>query len=105
MSIMVATGRGAMAGVLIKNAEALEVLEKVDTLIVDKTGTLTEGKPKVTAIVPVGGLGERGLLRLSPGLEQGSEHPLAGAIVAAARERQLSLSSVAEFQSITGKGV
>jgi len=105
MSIMVGTGRGAMAGVLIKNAEALERLEKVDTLIVDKTGTLTEGKPHVTAVLPGEGLSERDLLRLTAALEQASEHPLASAITAAARERQIGLPSVDAFDSVTGKGV
>src|SRR5205814_10097972 len=77
MSIMVGTGRGATAGVLIKNAEALEVMEKVDTLVVDKTGTLTEGKPRLTSIVPVGGMSQSDLLRLAASIERGSEHPLA----------------------------
>src|SRR5205814_1108770 len=86
MSIMVATGRGATAGVLIKNAEALEVLEKVDTLVVDKTGTLTEGKPRLTTVVALAGQNESEFLRLAASLEQGSEHPLAAAIVTAARE-------------------
>ena len=85
MSIMVGIGRGATAGVLIKNAEALETLEKVDTLVVDKTGTLTEGKPRLAAIVPVAGQTETEVVRLAAGLERGSEHPLAAAIVAAAR--------------------
>ena len=89
MSIMVGTGRGAMAGVLIRNAEALEVLAKVDTLVIDKTGTLTEGKPRLAAIKPQPGWTESELLRLAASLERGSEHPLAGAIVAAAEERSL----------------
>lgn len=105
MSIMVGTGQGAMAGVLIKNAEALEVLEKVDTLVVDKTGTLTEGKPRLTSIISKGRIDENELLRLSASLEQGSEHPLAGAIVAAARERGLELTTATDFKSVTGKGV
>ncbi len=104
MSIMVGTGRGAQAGVLIRNAEALETLEKVDVLVVDKTGTLTEGKPKLTAIVPVGEVQEAELLRLVASLEVSSEHPLAAAIVAAARERGLQLGRAENFQSQTGKG-
>jgi len=105
MSIMVGTGRGAMAGVLIKNAEALEVFEKIDTLIVDKTGTLTEGKPRLTSIEPDAGTSESDLLRLAASIERGSEHPLAAAIVAGALERNITISDAAEFQSITGKGV
>ncbi len=105
MSIMVGTGRGATGGVLIKNAEALEVLEKVDTLMFDKTGTLTEGKPKLTTIKAVPGIHEIDLLRLAAGLERGSEHPLAAAIVAEAETRGLVLSSAQEFRSMTGKGV
>ena len=105
MSIMVGTGRGATAGVLIKNAEALEVLEKVDTLVVDKTGTLTEGKPRLAAVVAVEGVDEAELLRLAASLERASEHPLAGAIVAGAQERGLSLARDQGFQSYTGKGV
>ena len=105
MSIMVGTGRGAMAGVLIKNAEALEVLEKVDTLVVDKTGTLTEGKPRLVSIVTAPGHSEADLLRLAASLERGSEHPLAGAIVAGAEERRLTLSVAEDFRSATGKGV
>jgi Cu+-exporting ATPase len=105
MSIMVGTGRGAQAGVLIKNAEALERFAKVDTLVVDKTGTLTEGKPKVTTLVPVEGMDERELLRLAASLERASEHPLAAAIVAAAKERGLEIVEAGEFASITGKGV
>ncbi len=105
MSIMVGVGRGAHLGVLIKNAEALERFEKVDTLVVDKTGTLTEGKPKVTAIVPVQGLDEQELLRLAATLERSSEHPLAIAIVAAAEERGLTLADATEFDSPVGKGV
>jgi Cu+-exporting ATPase len=104
MSIMVGVGRGAQAGVLIKNAEALERMEKVDTLVVDKTGTLTEGKPKVVAVVPVQGFDEPEILRLAASVEKASEHPLALAIVAAAQERKLDLSDVSEFDSPTGKG-
>ena len=105
MSIMVATGRGAQAGVLIKNAEALERFAKVDTLVVDKTGTLTEGKPKVTALIPSEGVDEADLLRLAASLERASEHPLAAAIVAAATERGIDLVEAGEFDSVTGKGV
>ena len=105
MSIMVGVGRGAQAGVLIKNAEALERMERVDTLVVDKTGTLTEGKPKVVAIVPAAGFTETDVLRLAASAEKSSEHPLALAIVAAAGERKLALSDVADFDSPTGKGV
>ena len=105
MSIMVGTGRGAQAGVLIKNAEALERFAKVDTLVVDKTGTLTEGKPKVTTLVPAEGIDEDELLRLAASLERASEHPLAAAIVAAAKERGLELVEASDFDSITGKGV
>jgi Cu+-exporting ATPase len=104
MSIMVGTGRGAQAGVLIRNAEALEVMEKVDTLVVDKTGTLTEGKPKVVAIVPAATFDETTLLRLAASLEQASEHPLAAAIVRAAKEKDLELAPVQDFRSITGQG-
>ena len=105
MSIMVGVGRGAQAGVLIKNAEALERMEKVDTLVVDKTGTLTEGKPKVVAVVPATGFEESEALRLAASVEQASEHPLAAAVVAAAQERRLALSPVSAFDSPTGKGV
>jgi P-type Cu+ transporter len=105
MSIMVGVGRGAQAGVLIKNAEALERMEKVDTLVVDKTGTLTEGKPKVVAVVPASGIAEGEALRLAASVEKASEHPLAVAIVAAAQERGLVLAAVSEFDSPTGKGV
>jgi Cu+-exporting ATPase len=104
MSIMVGTGRGAMAGVLIRNAEALETLEKVNTLVVDKTGTLTEGKPRLTTVQSTGGLAENELLRLTASLEQASEHPLAAAIVKGALERKLSLSKPTDFQSLTGRG-
>ena len=105
MSIMVGVGRGAESGVLIKNAEALERFEKIDTIVVDKTGTLTEGKPKVTAVRPVDGLTEDELLRLSASLERGSEHPLAAAIVKAATERGLALADVQDFDAPVGKGV
>ena len=104
MSIMVGVGRGAQAGVLIKNAEALERMEKVDTLVVDKTGTLTEGKPKVTAIVATSGFDENEILRLAASVELASEHPLADAIVRSARERRLELGKVEAFDSPTGKG-
>jgi Cu+-exporting ATPase len=105
MSIMVGTGRGAMAGVLIKNAEALETMEKVDTLVVDKTGTLTLGKPQLTSLVTAPGIAEPELLRLAASLERGSEHPLAGAIVAGATERGLELASTKNFESLSGIGV
>ena len=104
MSIMVGVGRGAQAGVLIKNAEALERMEKVDTLIVDKTGTLTEGKPKVVAIVPVEGLSESEALKLAASVEQASEHPLARAVVDAAKDKNIALARVMGFDSPTGKG-
>jgi Cu+-exporting ATPase len=101
---MVGVGRGAQAGVLIKNAESLERMEKVDTLVVDKTGTLTEGKPKVVAIVPSAGFNEIDILRLAATVERASEHPLADAIVRSAKERNLDLGKVEEFDSPTGKG-
>lgn len=104
MSIMVGIGRGAGQGVLIRNAEALERLEKVDTLVVDKTGTLTEGHPVVTAIVPVPGQSDDQLLRLAAAVERASEHPLAQAIVAAARQRGIALPDMADFDSPTGRG-
>ncbi|MDP3692667.1 heavy metal translocating P-type ATPase, partial [Bradyrhizobium sp.] len=104
MSIMVGVGRGAAAGVLIKNAEALERMEKVDTLVVDKTGTLTEGKPKVVAIVAAEGFDETEILRLAASVERASEHPLADAIVRSAKEKNLDMSKVEEFDSPTGKG-
>jgi Cu+-exporting ATPase len=104
MSIMVGVGRGAQAGVLIKNAEALERMEKIDTLVVDKTGTLTEGKPKVVAIVAAAGFQESEILQLAASVERASEHPLADAIVRAAKERSLDLSKVEDFDSPTGKG-
>lgn len=105
MSIMVGTGKGATSGVLIKNAETLEMLEKIDTLVVDKTGTLTEGQPKLTTIQPQGDFSENDLLRLAASLEQGSEHPLAESIVAAAKERNLKLSSTDTFEARIGMGV
>jgi Cu+-exporting ATPase len=105
MSIMVGVGRGAHAGVLIKNAEALERMEKIDTLVVDKTGTLTEGRPKVVAVAPLAGFDERQVLQLAASVERGSEHPLAAAIVAAANERKLELSPVRGFDAPAGKGV
>ena len=105
MSIMVGTGRGATAGVLVKNAETLEVMEKVNTLVVDKTGTLTEGKPKLVKIVVADGFDEAQLLKLAATLEKASEHPLAAAIVGAAQERKIELLAVDNFQSATGKGV
>jgi P-type Cu+ transporter len=105
MSIMVGVGKGATAGVLIKNAEALERLEKVDTLVVDKTGTLTEGKPRVVAVVPAEGFDEATILSLGASLERSSEHPLAAAILAAAKERGLALQDVTDFKSATGKGI
>src|SRR5712672_1886314 len=104
MSIMVGVGRGAEAGVLIKNAEALERMEKIDTLVVDKTGTLTEGKPKVVSIIATGGFQEADILRLAASVERASEHPLADAVVLAAKERNLDLGNVEEFDSPTGKG-
>ena len=105
ISIMVGVGRGAQAGVLIRNAEALERFEKVDTLVLDKTGTLTEGRPSVTAIRPASGFDEAELLRLAASLERGSEHPLADAIVSAATDRELTLSEATEFDSPVGRGV
>ncbi len=105
MSIMVGVGKGAGAGVLIKSAEALERMEKVDTLVVDKTGTLTEGKPKVTAVVPVKGMTEGDVLRLATSLEKSSEHPLAAAVVAAAKEKGIASEELSDFSSVTGKGV
>ncbi|HXE90559.1 MAG TPA: heavy metal translocating P-type ATPase [Terriglobales bacterium] len=105
MAIMVGTGRGARAGVLIKNAEALEVLEKVNTLVVDKTGTLTEGKPKLMALEALPGFSESEVLALAASLERASEHPLAAALVAGAQERRVRLAEAREFKSVTGKGV
>jgi Cu+-exporting ATPase len=105
MSIMVATGRGATMGVLFRNAEAIEILRKVDTLVVDKTGTLTEGKPRLVSVTPADGVDELDLLRLAASLERGSEHPLAAAIVKGAEARQVALSQAEAFESVTGKGV
>jgi P-type Cu+ transporter len=105
MSIMVGTGRGASAGVLIRSAEALEILHTVDVLVVDKTGTLTEGKPKLTAVESFNGFSEADVLQRAASVEQASEHPLAGAIVAAAQDRRMSLEKPEGFRSITGKGI
>ncbi|MGH9932608.1 MAG: heavy metal translocating P-type ATPase [Pyrinomonadaceae bacterium] len=105
MSIMVATGKGAQAGVLFKNAEAIEVLREIDTLVVDKTGTLTEGKPKLVTVKPVAEFNENDLLRLAASLERGSEHPLAAAIVSGAQERGVEITKTEVFESVTGKGV
>lgn len=105
MSIMVGVGRGAQAGILIKNAEALERMEKIDTLVVDKTGTLTEGKPKVVAVIPADGFDETQVLTIAASVERGSEHPLAAAITKAAAERELALAPVRGFDSPVGKGV
>lgn len=105
MSIMVGIGRGAQEGVLIKSAEVLETLEKIDTVVVDKTGTLTEGRPKLTECIPVSPVAEEDLLRFAAGVEHNSEHPFAHAIVAGARERKLSIPSVDQFNSVTGGGV
>jgi Cu+-exporting ATPase len=105
MAIMVGTGRGAASGVLVKNAEALERLERVDTIVVDKTGTLTEGKPKLTSVTVLNGWSDAEALRLAAALEQPSEHPLAAAIVGAARERGLTIPAAGDFRSIPGKGI
>jgi Cu+-exporting ATPase len=105
MSIMVATGKAAQYGVLFKNAEAIEIMRKVDTLVVDKTGTLTQGKPKLVSVVTAQAVNEETLLRWAASLERGSEHPLAAAIVAGAQERGIELTNAASFQSLTGKGV
>jgi P-type Cu+ transporter len=105
MAIMVGTGRGALAGILIKNAESLEILEKVDTVVVDKTGTLTEGKPRVTSLIPAAGSDEARVLEVAAALERPSEHPLAAAILAAAEDRGIELGSVTDFRSLTGKGI
>ena len=105
MSIMVGTGRGAQVGVLVKNAESLELMEKIDTLVCDKTGTLTLGRPKLIEVKPAQGFGEDEVLRLSAALERGSEHPLAAAIVEGARERGLELPDASDFAAVTGKGV
>ncbi|MGY4154985.1 Cu+-exporting ATPase [Bradyrhizobium sp. USDA 4461] len=104
MSIMVGVGRGAHSGILIRDAQALERMEAIDTLVIDKTGTLTEGKPKVTRIIAAEGVDESDLLRLAASVEQGSEHPLAQAIIAAAKERKISISAVGDFASPSGKG-
>jgi Cu+-exporting ATPase len=104
MSIMVATGRGALMGVLVRDAEALETLSKVDTIVLDKTGTITEGKPKLKSIIAFGSTDESTLLRLAASLERGSEHPLAAAVLAGARERNLDIAPVEGFESTTGKG-
>ncbi len=105
MSIMVGTGRGAQGGVLIRNAEALERMERIDTLVVDKTGTLTEGKPRLTSILAADGVAESRVLQIAAGLERGSEHPLAVAILKGAEERRVEPASVSDFVSVTGKGV
>ena len=105
LSIMVATGKGATMGILFRNAEAIEMLRKVDLLVIDKTGTLTEGKPRLVTVVPVGGTSEPALLRIAGSLERGSEHPLAAAIVKGAEERGIAFVAAREFRSITGKGV
>ena len=105
MAIMVGTGRGAREGILIRNAEALETFEKINTLVVDKTGTLTEGKPRLTEVIPAEGFDEKQLLQSVASLEKASEHPLAAAILAGAKEKQVELVDVTDFQSITGKGV
>jgi Cu+-exporting ATPase len=104
MSIMVGTGRGARAGVLVKNAEALGLMEKIDTLVVDKTGTLTEGKPRLVGVGPLGSVAESELLQLAASLERGSEHPLAAAIFAGAEARGLKISPATDFATIPGKG-
>jgi Cu+-exporting ATPase len=105
MSIMVGTGRGATAGILIKNAEALEAFEKVDTLVVDKTGTLTEGKPKLVTAATLGELPVDELVSLAASVERGSEHPLAAAIVAGAEDRGLPIGIAEDFRNVSGKGV
>jgi heavy metal translocating P-type ATPase len=105
MSIMVGVGKGATAGVLIKNAEALERFEKIDTLVVDKTGTLTEGKPRVVAVVAAEGFDEGTVLSLGASLERSSEHPLAAAILASAKQRGIAIQDITDFSSVTGKGV
>jgi len=105
MSIIAGTGRGALAGVLIKNAESLEIMEKVDTLIIDKTGTLTKGKPKLMSVIPAEGFNEKIVLSLAASLERGSEHPLAEAIVKGAEEKGIAIANASDFKAITGKGV
>src|SRR3990172_8015186 len=104
MSVMVATGRGAQAGVLVRSASALEVLEKVEVLVVDKTGTLTEGKPRLSRVEPLAGFDGSEILGLAASLERGSEHPLARAIVEGAEARGIGLAAPVDFRSITGKG-
>jgi Cu+-exporting ATPase len=104
MSIMVGVGRGAHSGILIRDAEALEQFERIDTIVIDKTGTLTEGKPKLVSVLPIGGIDENGLLRLAASVERGSEHSLAAAILSAAKERELALGEVTGFSSLSGKG-
>ena len=103
MAIMVGTGRGAAEGILIRNAEALETFEKVNTLVVDKTGTLTEGKPRLTSVIPAEGFDETQLLQMVASLEKASEHPLAAAILAAAKEKKIELLAVADFNPSQGK--
>ncbi|MCE9508105.1 MAG: copper-translocating P-type ATPase [Alphaproteobacteria bacterium] len=105
MSIMAGTGRGALAGVLIRDAEALETLEKVDTLVIDKTGTLTEGKPKLITVIAASGFDETTVLRMAASLELGSEHPLAAAIISGAKEKNLPLAPASEFEAVSGKGI
>jgi len=105
MSVMVGIGRGAQAGVLIRNAEAIEIMEKVNTIVVDKTGTLTEGKPRLTQVIPANGVNESELLLATASVEQNSEHPLATAIVHGAKDRGVKLQSVKDFTSVTGGGV
>jgi Cu+-exporting ATPase len=105
LGIMVGVGRGAENGILIKNAESLEILEKADVLVVDKTGTLTEGKPRLVGVEPAPGFTENELLRLAASLERGSEHPLAAAIARGAEARGVALAEARDFQSVTGKGV
>jgi Cu+-exporting ATPase len=105
MSIMVASGKGATVGVLFKNAEAIETMRKVDTLVIDKTGTLTEGKPRLVSVAPASGFGEAALLRIAATLERGSEHPLAAAILHGSQERRIELGEASSFESLTGKGV
>ena len=105
MSIMVSTGRGAEMGILFKNAESIEIMRKVNTLVIDKTGTLTEGKPKLVSVTPLGSFSEQALLKFAATLEKGSEHPLAAAIVKGAEERKVILGTSSNFESVTGKGV
>ncbi|HET7490499.1 MAG TPA: heavy metal translocating P-type ATPase [Bradyrhizobium sp.] len=104
MSIMVGVGRGAHSGILIRDAEALEQFERIDTIVIDKTGTLTEGKPKLVSVLPIGGVDENGLLRLAASVERGSEHSLAAAVLGAAKERELTLAGATGFSSSSGKG-